>query len=54
MRTAVVTYDNGEIITTQINGTDKEIKDYFATGKYFNIGNGEHDLMACVVRCKVI
>jgi len=54
MKTAIIKYDNGDEITTSINGTDKEIKEYYSIGKNFNLGNGEQDLMAKVTDCEVI
>lgn len=40
MRTIKVTFDNGDSIITNINGTESEIKDYYI-GSAFNIGNYE-------------
>ncbi len=54
MRQIKVTYDNGETIATCINGTDEEIKRYFAVGRAFNIGSGINDLMAKVVRVEFL
>ena len=53
MKTAIVKFGNGDTITTGINGTDEEIKEYYAIGRWFNLGNGENDLMASVVSCEV-
>jgi len=53
MKVAQVTYDTGDIITTEINGTHEEIHEYFAIGKLFNIGHWEHDKCARVVECIV-
>lgn len=50
MKTVKVTFSNNDTITTGINGTDEEIRDYYAIGREFNLGNGEHDLMAKVVK----
>ena len=44
MQTVKVTYSDGDTITTGINGTNQEIKEYFAIGRTFNIGN-LHDNM---------
>lgn len=49
---AKVTFDNGEVITTCINGTDEEIKSYYM-GKTFNLGREEDD-MHKVVKVEVI
>lgn len=38
MNTAIVTYQDGTVIPTSINGTIPEIQKYFAIGKWFNIG----------------
>ncbi len=54
MRTAIVTYDNGHVDTVNINGTDEEIREYFKIGRYFNLGNGELDLMAKVYDVEII
>lgn len=54
MKTAVVKFDNGDKITTNINGTDEEIKNYYAKGKRFNLGDGcGGDLMARIVSVEV-
>lgn len=47
MRTVKVSYSNGDTITTGINGTDEEIRQYFAVGRAFNMGVDD-DLMARV------
>ncbi len=39
MKTVKVSYSNGDSIVTSINGTDNEIKAYFAIGRPFNIGS---------------
>ena len=36
---ATVTYEDGNVITTRINGTIPEVQRYFAIGKKFNIGS---------------
>lgn len=53
MKTAIVTYSNGDKITTSINGSEEEIKKYFSIGKYFNIGC-DKDNMQKVVSCEVL
>lgn len=45
MKTIRITYDNGQNIVTDINGTKERICAYYI-GKRFNIGNGENDLIA--------
>ncbi len=52
MNSAKVTYSNGDIITTGINGTEETIKDYFKIGSVFNIGSVT-DNMQTVVSCEV-
>lgn len=49
---ARVTFDNGDVIETAINGTDEEIKSYYM-GKTFNLGSEEDD-MHKVVKVEVI
>ena len=49
---ARVTFDNGEVMETAINGTDEEIKSYYI-GKTFNLGT-EKDDMHKVVNVEVI
>jgi len=52
MKTVIVKFDNGDSITTSINGTDEEIKNYYKIGREFNLGCVE-DLMAKVISCEV-
>jgi hypothetical protein len=40
MRAVKVTFADGNTITTGINGTEKEIRDYYAIGNMFNLGTG--------------
>ena len=49
---ALITFDNGEVLETAINGTDEEIKSYYL-GKTFNLGI-EKDDMHKVVKVEVI
>lgn len=53
MKVAIVKYSNGDHISTSINGTEKEIKEYFKVGKSFNIGSVSDNVQQ-VVECKVI
>lgn len=39
MNYATVTYENGDVIGTSINGCVPEIRNYFSIGRWFNIGN---------------
>lgn len=51
--TVIVTFKNNDTITTGINGTKESIKEYYAIGKYFNIGNVS-DNMQQVTKLKFI
>lgn len=46
MKTVKVTYANGDSITTGINGSDDEIRQYFAIGRRFNIGSDDDNMQA--------
>lgn len=47
-----VTFENGLNYITSINGTKKEIEDYYL-GNVFNVGQGENDDMQKCVSCEV-
>jgi hypothetical protein len=47
MRAVKVLFGNGDHFTTNINGTDEEIKAYYL-GKWFNLGNVEDNMQQCV------
>lgn len=48
-RTVKVTFSDGDTITTRINGTEVEIRAYYAIGREFNLGDGAGgDKMASV------
>lgn len=47
MKTAKVTYDNGDSIITNINGTEFEIKEYYIDN-IFNIGTYEDCLVKAI------
>jgi hypothetical protein len=55
LRSAKITYSDGTVINTSLAGhlTDKEIHDYFKTGKQINIGNGPNDNLQTVVKCEI-
>ncbi len=36
--TVKVSYANGDTVTTEINGTEQEVREYFAIGNSFNLG----------------
>lgn len=50
-----VEFDNGETIETEVSkdATDDDIKDYYAVGKEFNLGQGGRDRMAKVKNVSV-
>ncbi len=52
-RNIVVTYSDGDTVTTWINGTEDEIRSYFAVGQTFNLGRGEHDRLVQVVSVEI-
>src|ERR1035437_8627075 len=55
MKHARVTYADGSVINTSINGSHKEILEYFTIGKKFNIGIGDNtDNMQAVVKCEIV
>jgi hypothetical protein len=56
MREVKVTYANGDVVHTSMAAglTDKEILNYFAVGKAFNIGAGEYDNMQRIVKTEII
>lgn len=39
MKSIKIIWANGDVTYTSINGTDREIENYYI-GKFFNIGNG--------------
>lgn len=39
MKTVKVTFTSGEIITTDINGSDESIREYYKVGRMFNLGS---------------
>ncbi len=53
MKAVRITFNNGDIITTNINGTKDEIKEYYGKGQVFNIGvNG--DKLVNVEKCEFL
>lgn len=46
MRVVKVLFGNGDSITTSINGTNDEIKAYYAVGRMFNIGQVDDNMQA--------
>lgn len=55
MRAIKVYYSNGDTISTSMAAhlTDKEMQDYFAVGKWFNIGSVE-DNMQQVIKTEIL
>jgi len=53
MKTVKVTFENGNTITTGINGTDEEIREYYKVGKIFNLGV-DNDLMVKVSNLEIM
>ena len=54
MREVRITYSNGVVIETNINGTNKEIKDYYKIGQVVNIGNGEKDRLTRIKKVEIL
>lgn len=54
MREIKITYSDGTIIETNINGTNKEIKEYYKIGRTFNIGDGEKDKLARIKKVEIL
>jgi hypothetical protein len=54
MRTIRVSFDNGDSLTTDINGSEDEILAYYL-GRRFNLGDGSGgDLMAVATRVEFL
>lgn len=54
LRPVRITYNDGSIIETNINGNDKEIKEYYRKGRTFNIGNSEFDKIVKVKKLELL
>lgn len=54
MTTVKVTYSNDDTITTAINGSEDEIRQYFKIGKIFNIGSAGQDNLQKVKKLEII
>lgn len=48
IRSVRILFDDGDEIVTRINGTEDDIKNYYAIGKVFNIGVYEDHLVRVV------
>lgn len=53
MKVATVKFDNEDVITTEINGTDEEIREYYSIGRVFNLGHNGDDLMTKVISIEI-
>ena len=55
-RVVKVHYSNGDSITTEMASglTDEQINDYFKIGRVFNVGSGDTDVMAKVVKTEIL
>ncbi len=49
-----VTFQTGQTLFTEINGTRREIEDYYRVGKVFNVGSGENDLELPVTKLEFL
>ena len=55
MKYVKVTFDNGDHLTTNINGSLAEITEYYKIGRTFNIGDGAGgDLLTIVSKLEFI
>lgn len=56
LRAVKITYSNGHVTNTSMAAhlTDDTILNYFAVGKWFNIGIGPADNMQQVVKCEIL
>lgn len=54
MREVRVTYSDGNVIETNINGTNKEIKEYYKVGKIVNIGDGARDKLVKIRKVEIL
>ena len=53
LRSIRVTWNDGDTTTTDINGTDLEITQYYV-GNWFNVGGGEDDVMKKAVKVEFL
>ena len=44
MLTVKVSFADGDTITTRINGTEQEIRDWYAVGSVFNLGSVDDNM----------
>ena len=56
LRVIKVYYSNGDTISTSMAAhlTNEQMTDYFKVGRVFNVGSGEHDIMAKVVKTEIL
>lgn len=53
MRSATIHYDDGSSITTNINGTDKEIQEYYIGKEFVNEDHSGRETRLAVVKVEV-
>lgn len=49
-----VEFANGNHIITTINGSKEQVREYYAIGRTFNVGNGPRDEMSKVASVKFL
>ena len=56
LRSVEVTWDDGTTMKTDMAAglSDEKIKDYYAIGKEFNVGDGPRDLMKKVKKVEIL
>jgi hypothetical protein len=54
LRSVKVTWSDNSTMETNINGTDKELKNYYKIGKEFNVGQGEKDKILKVKKLDIL
>lgn len=52
-QTVKVYFDNGDNFISTVNGDNETIEKYYLN-RYFNLGNGENDLMAKCIKIEYI
>ena len=52
-QTVKVYFDNGYNLISTVNGDNETIENYYLN-RYFNLGNGENDLMAKCIKIEYI
>jgi hypothetical protein len=49
-----VTFSDGDIITTRMNATEQEAREYYPIGSWINVGDGPRDLMKQVKSIEIV